>query len=66
MGIIRRRAKGAFVHVQLAQQDGAGGAQSGGDRRIIGRRPQFGGTVTGRQSGNIDIVLEGDRYAVKH
>ena len=66
MRIVARRAQRAFVHVQLAENDRARGAQAANDfgislRDAVGRTAN---SIAGWHAGEIDIVLDGDRDAV--
>ena len=67
MGVDAGDAEGELVHVQLAQEDGAGGLEP--DRRLrVLLRHALGhdlGAGGGADAGGIEQVLEGDGYAVK-
>src|SRR6185436_8843798 len=66
MRIVARRAQRAFVHVQLAENDRARGAQAANDLGI-GLRDAVGRTansIAGWYAREIDVVLDGDGYAV--
>src|SRR5262249_35638909 len=66
MRIVVDGAQGAFLHVELAQDQGAVRPEPTHDLRIgAGERMGAAKTIAGRQADNIDIVLDGDRDAVE-
>ncbi|KAG1304217.1 hypothetical protein G6F62_015738 [Rhizopus arrhizus] len=66
-GVVARDAEGQFVHVGLAHDDGAGGAQALHRGRVLGRAEVLQGRSAGGvgQAGHVDVVFDGDGHAAK-
>ena len=60
------QAGGELVEVGLADEDGAGGAQTGHHRGVgFGRVGEFGAGGGGLPAGGVDVVLNGEGHAVQ-
>src|SRR5205807_5821729 len=67
VGVVGGAAPGELVHVGLADEDGAGGAEPRRDRRVllgdeVGEDLRAGG---GAHAPRVEVVLEGDRDAME-
>ena len=65
MAVVRRRPKRSFMHVQFAQDHHPGVAKSAGHWCVGARDPPGCEPVRGRQTGNVDVVLDGNRHSVQ-
>ena len=65
MAVVRRRPKRPFMHVQFAQDHHPGVAKSAGHWCVGGRDPPGCEPVRGRQTGNVDVVLDSNRHSVQ-
>ena len=65
MVVVRRRPKRTLMHIQFAQDHHSGVAKSASHWCVGARGPPGCEPVCGRQTGIVDVVLDGNRYSVQ-